>query len=230
MLIRWTTSALALGLLLTACGSGPGSDPVHAVLLADHGRSAAELEVTSGAMSITVRTGHQGGPLVRASTPAGSGVRPVLRAGRIIRVGLDQADGPRKAALTIWISPSVRWRVVLAGGADTLRLDLAGARLTSLDLIAGFSAISMRLPEPSGPSGLTTVVLAGGASNVRVRLPSGVLSQLVLRGGASFVSVGGRTRTGVAGGTVISSPGWAKSAARYLIDATAGISRISVTS
>ena len=38
----------------------------------------------------------------------------------------------------------------------------------------------------------------------------------------------GRHLTGVAGGTVLATPGWATARARFDIDATAGVSRLTV--
>jgi hypothetical protein len=115
---------------------------------------------------------------------------------------------------------------VVAGGADRLHLGLARARVSQVDLIAGFSFVTMRLPVPAGR---VDVILAGGASSVRLKLPAGTAARLSLGGGAGQVTIGGRTRAGVAGGTVLGTGGWATAVNRYYLDATAGVSLVVVT-
>ncbi|HUD38756.1 MAG TPA: hypothetical protein VMR14_17790 [Streptosporangiaceae bacterium] len=220
----------AAGLALAGCSAGavPASQLPHTVLLAYDGRPAAELVVTSGADSITIGTGTRGGPLVRAHTPPHSGVRPVLRTGRdrhVVWVGLDHTGLRGPADLRISLSPSVRWRIVLAAGAPILRLDLADARLSWLDIKAGFSTITARLPDPSGQ---VTATVSGGASSIGVTIPAAVPARLTLAGGAGSATLAGRSYTGIAGGTVLTTPGWPSSTNRYQFDLIAGVSSISV--
>jgi hypothetical protein len=48
-------------------------------------------------------------------------------------------------------------------------------------------------------------------------------------GGASFASIDDQNLTGIAGGTVLTPPGWAAAASRFDIDATSGLSRLTVS-
>lgn len=183
--------------------------------------------MVSGAATITIGTASLGTELVRASTPANSGVRPDLVLGGTVQVFLDQTGLPGPAALKVLLNSGVAWRLVLAGGADQTSVDLGAGRFGGADFAAGSSLITMRLPRPDGT---VTVVLAGGASQLSVSIPAGVPAQLRLDGGASAVTLGGRTYTGIAGGTVLTMPGWASAARRYEINAPAGVSAISVSS
>jgi hypothetical protein len=223
-----TAGILALGFALAGCSAGtqqPGR-PGHAVLLAYHGRPAAELDLISGADRVTVGVGRRGGPLVSVSTPAGSSARPVVRGGRVIRVGVAGTGERGPADLRIWLSPSVRWRLVFGGGADSLRLRLSAARLRGLKIIAGFGVITMALPTPAGQ---VTAILAGGASAVTVSVPAGIPAWLVLNEGAGTATMPSRFYSGVAGGTVLTEPGWPGTSSRYLIDAVAGLGSVRVT-
>jgi subtilase family serine protease len=51
---------------------------------------------------------------------------------------------------------------------------------------------------------------------------------VIAGGGAGYLTVDGRSLTGVAGGTVLATPGWATARSRFDIDATAGVSRLTV--
>jgi hypothetical protein len=71
--------------------------------------------------------------------------------------------------------------------------------------------------------------MVGGASDFRLSLPTGVPAQVTAGGGASEVSLEGQQHTGVAGGSVFTTAGWAPGVAGFDIDATAGVSQITVT-
>jgi hypothetical protein len=201
--------------------------PPHTVSVPLGLRSRAELDVVSGATTITVSAARLGGALLTASTPPDSGVAPELVDGRAVQVFLDQTGQPGPAALRITLNSAVRWQLVFSGGSSQTAVDLTAARLVSADFTAGTSLISMRLPDPSGTA---TIVLAGGASQLNLSVPAGVPARLRLDGGASAVTLGGRSYTGIAGGTVLTDPGWASAANRYDIDAPAGVSTVFVTS
>ena len=72
-------------------------------------------------------------------------------------------------------------------------------------------------------------LFAGGASQFLLRLPGGVPARVMVGGGAAFLSVDGQNLTGVAGGTVLATPCWATARSRFDIDATAGVSQLTVS-
>jgi hypothetical protein len=201
--------------------------PPHTVTAARGLRSHAELDVVSGATTVTVDAARLGSALLTASTPADSGVAPELVVGDAVQVFLDQAGGSGPAALRITLNSAVQWQLVFSGGASQTAVDLSAGRIVGADFTAGTSLISMQLPEPSGTA---TIVLAGGASQLNLSIPAGVPARLRLDGGASSVTLGGRSYRGIADGTVLTEPGWAGAGRRYDIDAPAGISTIFVTS
>jgi hypothetical protein len=216
--------AVALGgVAMTGCSSSAA----HVVTASRDGRQHAELDVLTGATSITVTTGRLGVDLLRASTPADAGIWPDLVVGRTARLRLDSTGtgGPDTVALTL--NSGVAWRLTFSGGSARTSVYLGRGQLRGADFTAGSSQITMRLPRPHGT---VTIVLAGGASRVRLAAPTGVPARLRLDGGAATATVGGRTYTGIAGGTVLTAPGWASAADRYDIEAPAGISAIAAGS
>jgi hypothetical protein len=92
-------------------------------------------------------------------------------------------------------------------------------------LFDGSSAVTVALPRPQGTLVLR---LAGGAGQLAVSVPAGVPARVIAGNGAGQVTIGGKTWTGVAGGTVITQPGWAAAAARLEVDATAGVSQVTI--
>jgi hypothetical protein len=226
---------IALGVALvtlSACARGAGTsfrsgDRPHTVTLARDDRTRAELDLVSGAAAVTVRSADLGGDLVRASTPADSAVRPVLRDDGPARLFLVSSGRGGPADLRVLLSSQVTWRLVFAGGSDEIAVDMRGGRFGGADFAAGSARITMRLPRPGAQAG---VVLAGGATQVRAALPAGVPARLRLAGGASTATIGGRSYTGIAAGTTLATPGWGSAPVRYDFDAPAGISQITIAS
>jgi hypothetical protein len=234
------TAALAAALLaVSGCSSAlPGPAPVggngavqpapHTVTAGLGGRSQAELDVVSGATTVTVRTANLGSELVSAATPSDSGVRPdlVVSSGTV-QVFLDQTGQSGPAALVVLLNSGVTWRLVFSGGASQTAVDLGAGHFGGANFSAGSSLVTMQLPQPHGT---VTIEVAGGASELKLGIPSGVPAQLRLNGGASSVLLGNRSYTGIAGGTVLTMPGWASATSRYEVYAPAGVAAVSVTS
>ena len=199
----------------------------HTAALPDRGQRRASLVLLEGAASVTVSSAALPGQLLRAWTPADSGIRPqlVVTAGTV-QVDLDGTGRSGPGALSIQLSSSVRWQLRFSGGSSHTDLNIGNGHVSGIDFTAGSSVIAMTLPRPSGT---VTITLAGGASQVSVRLPAGVPARLRLYGGASAATVGGRSYTGIAGGTVLTPSGWTAAVDRYDVAAPAGVSTISVT-
>jgi hypothetical protein len=129
-------------------------------------------------------------------------------------------------AVRVVLNSAVVWNLDLAGGTQRTAADLRGGRAGRITVTAGSDILDVTLPRPTGTTALR---LAGGESQLLVSLPGGVPAQVTVGGGASFVTVDGQSLTGVAGGTVLTPPGWASAASRFDIDATAGVSRLTVS-
>jgi hypothetical protein len=197
--------------------------PRHDVAVARDDLTAAQLDVVSGATSVTVRIADLGAELARASTPDDSEVAPVVdRDGALVRVSLVSTGLAGPADLTVLLDRQVRWRVRLSGGATSEVLDLRGGRVDGVDLAAGANRIELTLPTPRGA---VPVRMSGGASAFTVHLPAGVATGVRVGGGAASVVVDGVRKTGLAGGTTVTS---SAAVDRYDIDAAAGVSSLVV--
>jgi hypothetical protein len=224
---------VAVALLAAACdGSGgppPGFPPLtptaapsspHRVAAGLPG-DAGTLDLVSGATTMTVRTADLGADRVRATTPDDAGVAPVLDVdGGTVTVHLVPTGRSGPAVVTVLLDRRVRWQVRMSGGAVSQRLDLRGARLSGLELVAGATRIELSLPVPDRA---VPVRMAGGATEFTLHVPPGVATGVRVGGGAASADVDGVRRTGLAGGTVLST---ASAPDRYDVDATAGVSTL----
>jgi hypothetical protein len=224
--------------LLAACSSAtpqqlglpvPASSS-HTVSLTAGGRTRASLDVLSGTTVLTIGTASfaPGGPLLTVTTPAGAPV-PQLSESDPDGAGngtLVDLTAPNAAAVTITLDAGVSWQIDLDGGATRTDVDLRGGQLSDIAFNAGSSLVTLALPRPHAA---VPVQMIGGASDFQLSLPAGVPAQVTAGGGASEVSLEGQAHTGVAGGSVFTTAGWAPGASGFDIDATAGVSQITVT-
>jgi hypothetical protein len=219
-------SAAAAGRLVAR--SAPARAPsAHTATLPPDGQHRASLAVLTGAASVTVSAAAMPGRLLRAWTPAGSGIRPELvEVNGAVQLYLGSTGQGGPDAVWIQLSSAVRWRLQFSGGSSQTVINMGNGALSGVDFTAGSSLIAMTLPRPAGTVPIT---LAGGASQVDMTVPAGVPARLQLYGGASTANLGGRTYTGIAGGTVLTAPGWPTATSRYDVAAPAGVSMISVT-
>jgi hypothetical protein len=221
-------AAAAGGTASAVTRSGPG----HVASLPAAGQTSATLEVTSGTPVLTIGVAKLGGTLLHVSTPDYAPVRPVLSGSGPVVLSLDgtSPSGPAPKgggyAVRVVLNSAVVWNLDLAGGTQRTAADLRGGRAGQITVTAGSDILDVTLPRPTGTTALR---LAGGESQLLVSLPGGVPAQVTVGGGASFVTVDGQSLTGVAGGTVLTPPGWASAASRFDIDATAGVSRLTVS-
>jgi hypothetical protein len=229
---RWG-ALVAVALLAAACDDDGGGPPPGFGLLTPSPtgvphqaatgllRETGTVDLVSGATTVSVRTADLGTDRVRATTPDGAGVAPVLDvADDTVTVHLVSTGLAGPAAVTVLLDPRVRWQVRMSGGAVSQRLDLRGARLSGVDLVAGATRIELDLPVPDRT---VPVRMAGGATEFTVHVPAGVATGVRVDGGAGSTDVDGVRRTGLAGGTVLST---ATAPDRYDVDATAGVSTL----
>jgi hypothetical protein len=208
-----------------------GSSSAHIASLAMAGRSQAALKITGGTPVLDVSVANLHGALLRASTPDGAPIRPVLSGSAPIVLSLASGGttsaGSKGDAVTVVLSSSVVWSLDFAAGTQRTDADLRGGRVGGIAVTAGSDILDVSLPRPSGT---LPFLLAGGVSQFLISLPGGVPTQVTVGGGASYVSgVGSQDLTGIAGGTVLTPPGWATAPSRLDIDATSGFSRLTVS-
>ncbi|WP_433531816.1 hypothetical protein ACQPYA_06945 [Micromonospora sp. CA-263727] len=227
----WLGGALLLAVVVLVAGwtwvtvrdDGRGG---HVVTGATGDLREATFVLLDGADVVRLRTADLGEETYRVSTPRDASVRPVvsLSDGNLLTSlrGTDR-DGP--ALVEVVLHESVRWHVRLSGGAKEQHLDLRTARLGGVEFTAGANRIELTLPSPDGT---LRTVLSGGASQVVVRLADDAPVQVRAGGGAGSVTVDGVTHSGVAGGSTFTPPEWTSTTDRYDLDATAGVSTLTV--
>jgi hypothetical protein len=219
--------AVALAGCATALAVSHSRQTSHVATISFGGQRNGTLAVLSGAASVTITAGRLPGALARAWTPADSAIRPSLSlAGGTVRMTMTGTGHAGPDAVTVELSSDVRWRLRLSGGASEISVLLGNGRLAGVDFTAGVSLVRMTLPRPAGT---VTITLGGGASEMNIYVPAGVPARLQLIGGAAQAVLAGQIHTGIAGGTVLTAPGWVSARDRYDLDATAGVSRVSVT-
>ena len=225
------TVAVAIVAAATAAGGTalalPPSSAPHVVSMPLAGRTQATLNVTSGTPVLDISVARLDGTLLRVSTPAGAPVRPVLSGSRPVLLSLTGAGGgpDQEDTVNVVLNSAVVWSIDLAGGTQRTDVDLRGGKVAVIAVTAGSDVLNVTLPRPAGT---VSLLFAGGASQFRLSLPGGVPARVIAGGGAGYLTVDGQTRTGVAGGTVVATPGWATASSRFDIDATAGVSRLTV--
>ncbi len=226
-LIGAVIAVVALAGCATALAVSHSARTGHVSTVRSADQHAASLAVLSGAARVTIEAANMPGTLARAWTPADSGVRPELSlAGGTVRLVLTGTGHAGPDAAWVALSSAVRWQLRLSGGASEISVLLGNGRLSGIDFTAGVSLVRLALPRPAGT---VTITLAAGASEMRIGVPADVPARLQLIGGAAQAVIAGRVYTGIAGGTVLTAPGWAGARDRYDLDATSGVSQVSVT-
>ncbi|PRY27615.1 hypothetical protein [Pseudosporangium ferrugineum] len=191
-----------------------------------HGRTGAFLIVRDAASRVEVRLADLPGLLYRVTTPADSGLSPLVSGapGRV-RVGLvpTGADGPD--TVEILLNRGVRWDIRLPAGAGEQHLDLAAGRIRRLELGSGTGLVSLRLPAPTGS---VPVDLTGAVGELAVAVPAATAVRLRLRGGAGMVAVPWAGRSPAAPGAVVAPAGSGTATDRYLLDVDSEVGTVTV--
>ena len=224
--------------VIAGCGAAPAPVPhpspvgtstaagYYTAQVPASGQRQATLAVVSGAATITVTAAAIPGSLVTTTAPGNSGIRPqLISSPNRVQLSLASTGQRGPSAVAVQLSTAVTWRLQFDGGTSQTVVNLTNCRVAGVDFTAGSGLIQLALPRPSGTVPIT---LAGGASQVSLTVPAGVPTRLRLDGGASAATLTGQAHVGLARGSVLSSPGWAKAADRYDVDAPAGIGEISV--
>ena len=213
---------------VTATATAPANS--HTVSMTAGGRTRASLDVLTGTTVLTIGTANfgPGGSLLTVTTPGGTPV-PQLSSSDPDGTGngtLVDLTAPNSPAVTVTLNAGVSWQIDLDGGASRTDVDLRGGQLSGISFNAGSNLVTLALPRPDGD---VPVQMAGGASDFQLSLPTGIPARVTAGGGASEVSLEGQQHTGVAGGSVFTTPGWSPGVTGFDIDATSGVSTITVT-
>jgi hypothetical protein len=155
-------AALAVGgtaVALTTSSSSP-----HVASMSRGTRTSASLKVASGTPVLEISVAKLGGTLLRASTPDGAPVRPVLSGSGLIVLSL--ADAPRGQGpssdrgsssgqgsgypVQVVLNSAVTWSLDLAGGTEFSRVNLRGGKVGGIAVTAGSDVLDVSLPRPAG--------------------------------------------------------------------------------
>jgi hypothetical protein len=206
-----------------AAGTAGDSGDAH-VVRGDGNASA--LELVNGADVVRVRVADLGSNRFEVSTPDGSKAAPSVdvHSGQAT-VGLHDTGKTGLAVVNVVLDDSVRWQVRLAGGATDESVDLSGGAGGDIDFSAGTSRAAVVLPAAKGTQRVT---LGGGANQFDVRLAGSAPARVTATGGAGSVTIDGDVHTGVPGGSIWTPSNWSAATDRYDIDATSGVSTLTV--
>ncbi|WP_148307836.1 hypothetical protein [Actinoplanes friuliensis] len=221
----WPGSGNGLG--LPGIGQADPSEPDRIVRGGEvTAGKPASFALVNGADVVRVSVGDLGTDLFEVSTPAESKVVPKVDVdGSSVVAGLRDTGLGGPAVVTVVLSDDVRWGVRLAGGASDQAVDLTGGPGGDVDFAAGTSRAEVSLPAATGTQRVT---LGGGASQLLVHLTGDAPVRVATKNGAGDVTIDGQNRTGVAGGTVFVAPGWDTASNRFDVDATSGVSSLTV--
>src|SRR5439155_160206 len=121
--MRFAWVAVGAGLLAVAACSPATARPAadghgrpHVVTVAREGRDRMELDVVSGATTVAISSANLGHELMRAATPANSGVTPDLVVGRA-NTGV---AGGRMLPLPVWASAPSRYDIDAPAGVSAI--------------------------------------------------------------------------------------------------------------
>ncbi|GAA2493090.1 hypothetical protein GCM10010434_042100 [Winogradskya humida] len=221
----WPGSGSGLG--LPGVGQGEPSQPDHEVRGGSgYAASPAVFQLINGSDVVRVSVGDLGGDLFSVSTPAESRVVPAVSVdGNTVVAGLRDSGVGGPAIVNVVLATDVRWQVRLSGGASDEAVDLTGGAGGDVELTAGTSRAEVFLPAASGTQSVT---MSGGAGRLLVHLGGNAPVRVAARNGAADVTIDGQTRNGVPGGSVFTPAGWDTAKDRFDVDATAGVSDLSV--
>jgi hypothetical protein len=160
------------------------------------------------------------------ATPADAEVVPTADVqGDTVVAALNGTGQVGPAVVDVLLSDDLVWNVRLSGGAADEAVDLNGGPGGNVDLVAGTGRAEVALPAGSGTQRIT---MSGGAGQFVVRLAGTAPVRVAAGGGAGSVVVDGQQHLGVSGGSVWTPAGWDGASARYDVDATAGVSTLTV--
>jgi hypothetical protein len=198
----------------------------HSVSGPANGLQEATFSLISSSDVVRIRAVDLGGDLYRVATPDDSRVAPSVQVdnGTVV-AGLADTGLKGPALVTVELSRAVRWHIRLGGGAGEQTVDLTGGQPGDVDFSAGTTRAEVALPPAKGTNRVT---MSGGAGQFLVHLAGDAPVQVRVGNGAGTVTVDGATRSGVGGNTVITAPGWASATDRYDVDASAGVSVLTV--
>jgi hypothetical protein len=148
---------------------------------------------------------------------------PVLADDRVQLHLTPDGDGT-SGRVEVLLSSKVRWALRFTGGADEQSVDLAGGRVSSIDVVGGSRHFELSLPTPAGT---VPVRVTGAVEDLSITSPQDSPVRVHVDSGAKTVAAGNRTLRDVRPGSTLTPKGW-QVQNRYDVDAAARITLLSV--
>jgi hypothetical protein len=209
-------------------GPGTGAD-FSAPLM---GVTAGRLEFGRGASHVVVRgeagltdlfRAHFEGPVPEVRVAGGTvGIRyHSLSPAEWARWALQSA----RHSADITLSASVPWHLEVRGGVSRLEADLAGVRVSGVEVRGGASHVDLVLGRPDA---IVPVLVRGGASHVTIWRPADVPVRASVRGGISKLALDDQQFGAIGGETRLHTGGWQEATAGYDVTILGGASHLTV--
>jgi hypothetical protein len=189
------------------------------------GRTAASFELVAATTKVTVKTQDLGDDLYKITSAGDSGTvpSPVLSDDRVQLHLTPDGDGA-SGRVEVLLSGKVRWALRFIGGADEQIVDLAGGRVSSIDVIGGSRRFELSLPKPAGT---VPVRVTGAVEDFSITSPKDSPVRVQVDSGAKTVAAGDRTLRDVKPGSTLTPKDW-QVQNRYDVDAASRITLLSV--
>jgi len=218
---RWLAIAAAVvaGVSVAGC-SGANHDSVDGHL------NPETVVVANGVESLMIEGGAPATSNLGIEVTPGSGFAVTGSRPGVATISR-RSGGAGARHLTVRLSRTQVWQVIVRGGTTSTALDLSGLMLSQVHVTGGAERLTISLPAPRGRASL--VAVSGGATTVAVDAPQGTAIQVavgpgIARGvvvGADFVS-NGAPRVFLVGS-------YAGAPDSYSVQLTAGASRLVVS-
>jgi hypothetical protein len=189
------------------------------------GRTKADFDLVAATTKVTMKTRDLGDDLYKITSADDSGMAPspVLADDRVQLHLTPDGDGT-SGRVEVLLSSKVRWALRFTGGADEQSVDLAGGRVSSIDVVGGSRHFELSLPTPAGT---VPVRVTGAVENLSITSPQDSPVRVHVDSGAKTVAAGNRTLRDVRPGSTLTPKGW-QVQNRYDVDAAARITLLSV--
>jgi hypothetical protein len=204
-------------------GSGDSDGKVATAPL--DGRTAASFELVAATTQVTVRTQDLGDDLYRITSAGDSGTAPspVLSDNRVQLLLSPDGEGS-SGNVEVLLSAKVTWGLRFVGGADEQIVDLAGGKVSSIEVAGGSRRVDLRLSKPAGT---VPVRVTGAVDELSVTSPAGTPVRVKVDSGAKTVAAGEKTLRDVRPGSTLTPKDW-KAPDRYDVDAASRVTLLTV--
>ncbi len=191
------------------------------------GAASGRLVVSSGTYQLDVRAdsqlpelyvAHFDGPAPEVKVK--DGVVTIRYPRRLWMLGVGQG------AADVALNTSIPWSIAIQGGTSSITAELAGLRLSGLEVKGGLSTIRLELPVPSGA---VPIRISGGASDISVRRPAGIAARVHLKGWASYFTFDDQIFSNLGNDVRMQSANFEAGVPYYDIEVSSSVSSVSIT-